>query len=341
MKLGLIFGGKSVEHDVSLRSAEKVAIALKQLKIDVIYIYIDKNGCFFELDEDLSNKKPIILNLSTLEPFQSIDIFFPLVHGTFGEDGCLQGFFELLGKPYLGSGVLASAICMDKEMTKKILALKGFRIGPYKALKIGDSIDIDLIEKEIQYPCFVKPASLGSSVGISKVYNSKELSEKIAYAFQYDRKILIEKAIIGKEIECALVGSKKPQCAFPIRLIVNHDFYSYEAKYIDPQGAMIEAPFQGDLDLITMIQNSAIEIYKELGCESFARIDFFLTSENELYFNEVNTIPGFTEISAFPLAWKTSGIDLPDLLDILITEAFLRYDSKKNSSQFNQVECGR
>ena len=348
MKLGLVFGGRSVEHEISIRSANQVSEALKKLNIEIIYIYIDKSGSFYEIQKPnhlflkdcLEQKKPLQLNLTTLEPFQSIDIFFPLVHGTSGEDGCLQGFFELIGKPYIGPGVQSSSICMDKEMTKRILRAKGFNVGTYHVLKQGDEIDHELIEKEINFPCFVKPASLGSSVGISKVYSALELEDKVHLAFEHDQKVLIEKAIQGKEIECAIVGTKKPQCAFPIRLIINHDFYSYEAKYIDPNGANIEAPFQADEDLILMIQNTAIEIYKELGCESFSRIDFFLTDENELVFNEVNTIPGFTEISAFPLAWKISGVEMADLLDILITESLLRFASKKTLIQQSQVQHG-
>lgn len=341
MKVGLVFGGKSVEHAVSIRSASEVSKALNELKAEVFYFYIDENGFWFEvvlgnstnLQECLINKKPLVLNLSTFEPFNKIDVFFPLVHGSFGEDGCLQGLFELIDKPYIGPGVLSSAVCMDKEMAKRLVEKKGILVGQYMVYRKGDRIDLREIEEKIGFPCFIKPASLGSSVGISKVYQNDDLHKAIDEAFYYDEKILIEKTIVGQEIECGVIGSKKPQASFPIRLIVSHDFYSYDAKYIDPNGMQLEAPFMADEELIKKIQEQALIVYKELGCFSMARVDFFLDQENELYFNEINTIPGFTSISGFPIAWMASGIEMVDLVDILITESLFRKQNQKFSKK--------
>jgi D-alanine-D-alanine ligase len=337
MKVGLVFGGRSVEHEISILSAVNVAKVLEKLLVDVIYYYVDPKGHWFvfekmpneELKEALQRAKELVVNFGNFQEFQKIDLFFPLIHGTTGEDGSLQGFFELVNKPYVGPRVLAAAICMDKEVTKKILKAKGVLVVDSITYVTKEKIDEELIEQKIGYPLFVKPASLGSSVGISKVYDPLQLKEAIDLAFTFDQKIMIEKAINGQEIECAVIGAKKPQASLPVKLCVNHDFYSYDAKYLDPQGAYLEAPFKAEPALIEKIRQKAIEIYLALGCVSMARVDFFLTEADELILNEVNTIPGFTDISAFPKAWNCLGVDTVELVDTLLTEALLRFNEEK------------
>ncbi len=341
MNLGIVFGGRSVEHAVSILSTERICSVLETLPFDLFFYYIDRQGAWYELNKEigeplgqaLSNKKPIQIHMQTFEPFSSIDLFFPLVHGRDGEDGALQGFFELINKPYIGPGVQSSSICMDKELAKRLVQAKEILVADYVVLKEGSAWSLEGIVKKIGFPCFVKPASLGSSIGISKVYNSLELDEAIKKAFFYDQKILVEQAIVGEEIECALIGSKKIQASFPIKLHVQHDFYSFDAKYIDPNGASIEAPYQAEDVIIKKIQQTAVRIYEELGCESMARIDFFLTKEKALYFNEVNTIPGFTSISGFPLAWERSGVTMQNLIQALVEEALIRHQEQHKKKQ--------
>lgn len=341
MKIGLVFGGRSVEHEISIISASNIARSLENLELDVVYLFIDTDGLWFLIEKDretslkdaLNFKKPISLNLSNFEPFNEIDLFFPIVHGTSGEDGCLQGFFELMNKPYVGPRVQASAICMDKELTKRILKNAGHLVVDYICLRKKEEFDTAKVQEEIGYPCFVKPASLGSSVGISKCYDAQDLEQAIKEAFSYDKKVLIEKGIVGEEVECAVIGGKLPQASLPVKLKPSHDFYSYEAKYIDPNGAKLEAPFVADDFLLKRIQQEAIEIYRLLGCESMSRVDFFLTEAGDLYLNEVNTLPGFTNISAFPKAWEVSGVGFDDLIEILITEAIFRFQSDQKISR--------
>jgi D-alanine-D-alanine ligase len=338
MKVGLVFGGRSVEHAISIRSASNILKALFELDVDVKPFYIDEEGFWSEitvqrgqpLQEALLEKKPVSLNLSTFEPFDSIDLFFPIVHGTSGEDGSLQGFFELLNKPYVGPRVQSSAICIDKEIAKRLIKAKGHLVSDYIVIDRLDESTVEEVNAKIGFPCFVKPASLGSSVGISKVETKEDLKKGIELAFEVDRKVLIEKKINGKEIEVGVIGSKKPQASCPVWVKTTHDFYSFEAKYLDPDGAHLEVPFQADAILIEKIQQEAIAIYKELGCESMARVDFFLTSDEELYLNEVNTLPGFTNISAFPKAFEALGVGFKDLIEILIDEAMIRFQSESS-----------
>ena len=341
--IGLVFGGKTVEHDISIMSAINVAKGLLQLNFPSRYFYIDSSGKWFEVDnlvdhkisESFQRKRPVVIDFSNFSEFDNIDVFFPIVHGTTGEDGALQGLFELIDKPYVGPGIKASAICMDKEFTKKLSEIIGIKVAKYISIHKGEKLDISQVEEKIGYPCFVKPASLGSSVGISKVKNENELLESLKTAYLVDDKILIEEELIGHEVECAVIGYRKPQVSLPVRLIINHEYYSFDAKYNDPNGAFLEIPYKADDALLKQIQEAARKIYVGLDCASLARIDFFITEDEGIYLNEVNTLPGFRDISAFPQAWKATGVDLPSLLEILIVEAILRFEEKKQISRTN------
>lgn len=338
MKIGLVFGGVSVEHEISIASAKNVFAGLKKLDFTVVPFYVDRQGKWYQVKnldhlDQLEEKDSFSLNFYDFSPFSSIDLFFPMIHGTYGEDGCLQGLFELLQKPYIGPSVIGSAMGMDKGIAKKIAEKAGIAVGVYRTYRKKDEINFSDLEEKIGYPCFVKPISLGSSVGINKAKDLTELKEAIKVAFSFDDAIIIEKQVIGKEIEVAVIGTHQPQASFPIRLIVNHDFYSYAAKYEDEKGCQIEAPFQAPKEVLELFQKTAIKVYQELQLTSMARVDFFYTESKEIIFNEVNTIPGFTNISGFPIAWKASGVEFEDLLEILILEAHLRFQEKRKISR--------
>lgn len=345
LKIGLVFGGKSGEHEVSLAGGRSIYNALDKEKYDITLIGIDKKGCWHlgdpkniwlnpesiktiklnantpKITAISKNGKVKLMNLKDGKLFADIDIFFPKTSGTFGEDGCLQGFFELLGAAYVGSGVLGSAVGMDKDLMKRVLRHAGIRVAKFYILRRKDlnGENLSLIAKDLKFPIFAKPCNLGSSVGISKPKNIKELNKAVKMAFQYDNKIILEEAIKGREIECAILGNEKPIASVPgeIKLKEGH-FYSYHAKYINEE---IAAPTpRADLPVKTIkkIQETAIRVFKVLNCEGMGRVDFFLTESGKLYVNEINTLPGFTSVSMYPKMFEASGIPYPELLDKLI-----------------------
>jgi D-alanine-D-alanine ligase len=352
-----LFGGKSGEHEISLLSAKSIYQALDKDKYDVVLVGIDKEGNWL-----LSNSKEYLLNaedpkkiqlnkssgqkvlatssassteLISLESgnsLQSIDIFLPIMHGTFGEDGTMQGLLEILNVAYVGAGVLGSAVGMDKDVMKRLLQQAGISVAPSYTLKrheIKDSI-LETIVSRLQYPVFVKPANLGSSVGISKAIDKESLLKAVEIAFKYDTKILIEKCIIGKEIECAVLGNNNPRASLLGEVIPTKGFYSYEAKYLDENGAILKIPAQLNKEIVNRIQEIAMRVFKVLECSGMARVDFFLTPKNEIFVNEINTIPGFTKISMYPKLWEVSGLSYSKLLDELI-ELGLEKFKEKNS----------
>ncbi|MBX7045745.1 MAG: D-alanine--D-alanine ligase [Ignavibacteria bacterium] len=352
IKVGIIFGGKSAEHEVSLQSAKNVIDALDKNKYEVVLIGIDKTGKWFLNDESqflLNMGDPQLIKLNnensdevTLAPeskgtlitkieeksVKSIDVAFPILHGPFGEDGTIQGMLKLAGIPFVGAGVLGSAVGMDKEVTKRLLRDAGIKIGKFLTIKENHIPDFNNIVQDIGLPFFVKPANMGSSVGISKVNSEEEFSTAIEEAFKYDRKILLEEFIKGREIECSVLGNENPVASVPGEIISNHDFYSYEAKYIDENGAALEIPAKLSGEMIYKIQEASINVFKTLECEGLARVDFFVTNENEIYVNEINTMPGFTKISMYPKLWEASGVTYSDLIDNLIELAIERYESE-------------
>lgn len=339
--VGIIFGGKSTEHEVSLQSALSIVKALDTKKYQPILIGIDKNGTWhlqaarptlrnsstkaLTLTTNRNNKN--ITELTYLAP--KIDVIFPVVHGTYGEDGTLQGLLKLMDIPFVGSGVLGSAIGMDKEITKRLLKEAGLPIAKYICLKQPTDCNFTQATKLLGLPLFIKPANLGSSVGVNKVTNKTEFTKAIRAAFQYDYKVLIEEAISGREIECSVLGNEHPRASVPGEIIVQADFYSYDAKYLDENGARLEIPAKLSSSLKKHIQKLALATFKTLNLEGMARIDFFVEKNGTILINEANTIPGFTAISMYPKLWEASGLSYSKLLDTLIELGLTRH--QKNS----------
>ena len=352
IKVGLIFGGKSGEHEVSLISARSIYIALDKKKYDPVLIGISKKGDWHLGDPknfwiDHHDPKAIRLNLEAMKivpeskegkvfltkngkNLSYIDVFFPITHGTFGEDGCLQGFLEMLDSAYVGPGVLGSAVGMDKDVMKRLFRDAGILTARFYAPRKSEINKkyLDKIARNLKFPIFVKPANLGSSVGISKTKNRKELEKAIEEAFQYDTKIIVEEYIKGREIECSVLGNENPIASKPGEIKLKSDFYSYDAKYINAEAAIPVPVADLPKNVIKKIQETAIKVFKVLECSGMGRVDFFLTSSGKLYANEINTLPGFTSISMYPKMWQKSGIPYPKLLDKLIEFAIEKKKEK-------------
>ncbi len=357
IRLGILFGGKSAEHEISLISAKSVFDALDKNKYDITLIGIDKTGGWHLRDNQqfLSNAdNPKLIRFhgqqedialtphgenAGLTPYAhkelqkslKLDVIFPVLHGTFGKDGTVQGLLKLLDIPIAGSNVLGSANGMDNEVRKRFVRDAGIPIAKFLTIHRHEKQDysFEKIKQTLGLPFFVKPANLGSSVGISKVMNETEFYAAIEKAFLYDRKILIEEYINGRELECAVLGNEDPIASLPGELIPTHDFYSYEAKYLDDNGARFEIPISLPENKTIELQKIAIDAVKVLCCEGMARVDFFMRENGELLINEINTIPGFTKISMYPKLWAASGIPYPELLDRLIALALARHRTEQ------------
>lgn len=310
IRVGVLFGGKSAEHEVSINSANNVIKALNQKKYLVTPIKINKDGKF-----DLNIAK-------------GFDLIFPVMHGPFGEDGTVQGLLKLANIPFVGASVLGSAVGMDKDVMKRLLRDAGIPIGKFITLKYGEKITFKKARKDLGLPLFIKPANMGSSVGVSKVKNKNEFTKAVKYAFQFDTKIIIEEFINGREIECAVLGNDNPKASIPGEIIANQEFYSYDAKYID-EGSVAVIPAKILKKEAKEIQELAVKTFKVLSCEGFGRVDSFLTKSGKVYVNEINTIPGFTSISMYPKLWEASGLPLPKLLDKLIEFAMERFKKEQ------------
>lgn len=359
LRVGILFGGKSAEHEVSLQSAKNVFDAIDKTKYDVVLIGIDKEGRWYLNDEsrfllNADNAKLIklntandnlalipgdrneqILNIQNNETKVHIDVVFPVLHGTYGEDGSIQGLLKFANIPFVGAGVLGSAVGMDKDVAKRLLRDAGIPNAKFRAFdnSTRDDINFSEIIAELGLPIFIKPANLGSSVGINIAHDEDEFIIAINNAFKYDRKIIIETFIKGREIECAVLGNENPIASVPGEILTDksrHEFYSYDAKYIDDNGAGLDAPAKLSAALTKEVQTLAVKAYKVLCCEGMARVDFFLTNNDELFINEINTIPGFTKISMYPRLFALSGIPYTQLLDRLIQLAIDRFDKEKN-----------
>jgi D-alanine-D-alanine ligase len=267
-------------------------------------------------------------------PFGGVDVVFPVLHGPFGEDGTVQGLLKLANLPFVGAGVLGSAVGMDKDVMKRLLRDAEIPIGKFLVFQRGDTLSYGKIKKQLGLPLFVKPANLGSSVGISKVGKKREFRAAIDEAFRYDNKIIIEEFIAGREIECSVLGNDEPIASLPGEIIVRHDFYSYDAKYIDDQGARLEIPAKLSGSVIQKIRKIAVRVYKALCCEGMARVDFFVQANGRVLVNEINTIPGFTKISMYPKMWEASGLSYPRLIDRLIRLALKRAHCERRLRTF-------
>lgn len=340
IRVGIIFGGRSAEHEVSLQSARNVYEALDKNKYEPILIGITKEGIWqFGVKEYLlSDSRSLQLNsinqkhsvskqlLPQQKDMTRLDVIFPVLHGTYGEDGSIQGLLKLTSIPFVGSDVLGSAIGMDKDVMKRLLQQAGIPIVQYIVIKKNEIKDMHYayLQRKLGSTLFVKPANLGSSVGVHKVTNETELTNALSDAFQYDNKILIEQGMHAREIECAVLGNDKPIASLPGEVIVHHEFYSYEAKYLDPDGADVVIPANVPTAIREKIQKLAIQTFQVLCCQGMSRVDFFLTEDNKVFVNEINTIPGFTSISMYPKMWKASGISYTELISKLVELAIER-----------------
>jgi len=346
LRIAVVFGGRSGEHEVSLVSASSVMDRLNPEKYEIIPIGITKEGRWIAGPDCMkllkSGHAPLESNtLVAPEPAGimrgeggggKIDVVFPVLHGPCGEDGTVQGLLELASVPYVGCGVLGSAVCMDKVMQKKVLSAEGFAQAAYawfwasewESRKRGI-----LDEFSLAYPLFVKPANMGSSVGVSKAHNSEECIAAVAEALRYDRKIIVEQGIANaREIEVAVLGNQEPRASVPGEIISSNEFYDYDAKYVDGASRAI-IPAELSKEKTAEIMESAVRAYKALDCEGMARVDFLLAEDGTAYVNEVNTIPGFTAISMYPKLWEASGLSYEDLLDELIRLALARAEEKQ------------
>ncbi len=343
LKVGLLFGGRSGEHEVSIISAKAIATAIKQNpKYDLQLFYIQKDGLW-------CNPEQSELVLATGHPTQitdhqffqlplaahNVDIWFPVLHGPNGEDGTVQGLLQLMQKPYVGNGVLASAAGMDKIVMKSLFAQAGLAQVKYIALSRWEwqssaSSWAEHIEIELGYPCFVKPSNLGSSVGISKVRTRQELEVAIASALSYDARIVIEQGVIAREIECAVLGNDRPQASIVGEITFDSDFYDYETKYT-PGKAQLIIPSQLPVEVIAAVQTMSVRAFQSIAGSGLARVDFFyIESNGTVLVNEINTLPGFTALSMYPKLWEASGIEFSQLCDRLIELALeknYRYDN--------------
>jgi D-alanine-D-alanine ligase len=354
IKIAVVYGGPSNEHKVSLRSAKSIVEALQDDKYEVIPVGITKDmrwihnskEHFLENIEDINNLrinehgeevvllrklgKKGLFSLNNLELIVELDLAFPIIHGNFGEDGILQGILEGVGIPYIGPDVLGSSLCMDKDAAKKMLTSQGIPVAKGICLHQNEESDISFeeIRAELGLPLFVKPCHAGSSVGVSKAKCKESFYAALEKAFQYDKKILIEEAIVGREIECAVLGNANPNASV-LGEIITQDFYSFEAKYINDTEAQLIIPALVDNDTESKIQKAAIQTFKALCCEGIARVDFFLKQDNQFVVNEVNTLPGFTSISMYPKLWEASGLAMPELLDKMVSLAIERHEEKQ------------
>lgn len=355
LRVGVVFGGKSAEHEVSLQSAKNIVEAIDKTRFEVVLLGIDKQGQWHISDAQnylLNAHDPAhialrpseitlahipgkehqqMINAASGQPLDAIDVIFPIVHGTLGEDGSLQGMLRMANLPFVGSDVLGSAACMDKDVTKRLLRDAGLSIAPFVTLtrRTRDSFSFDEIKAKLGLPLFVKPANQGSSVGVSKVNSAEQYQQAVALAFEFDHKVVVEQGIKGREIECAVLGNDAPQASTCGEIVLNSEFYAYDTKYIDDNGAKVVVPAAISADVNDKIRHVAIEAYQTLGCSGMARVDVFLTENNDVVINEINTLPGFTNISMYPKLWQASGLDYTSLITRLIELALERHQADR------------
>jgi len=351
LRVGIVFGGKSAEHEVSLQSAKNIVDAIDKSKFDVMLLGIDKQGQWHLNDATsylLNADDPALIALnhsgnnialipgqaqhqlieaSNSNPLSQLDVIFPIVHGTLGEDGCLQGLLKVANLPFVGSGVLGSAVSMDKDVAKRLLRDAGLNVAPFITLTRANREQVNFtdIEQQFGLPLFVKPANQGSSVGVSKVNSEQQFHDAVALAFTFDHKVVVERGINGREIECAVLGNDNPEASTCGEIVVNSEFYSYDTKYIDEESARVVVPAALSAEINDEIRAIAIKAYQTLECSGMARVDVFLTQDNDIIINEINTLPGFTNISMYPKLWQASGIGYSELITRLIALALERH----------------
>jgi len=342
----ILYGGRSGEHEVSCRSAASVSRNLDPKKYRQVLIGIDKAGRWhlqlkprFRIEEYgerlevMPEGEPVAVvpgqGLSAASGVIDVDVVFPVLHGTFGEDGTVQGLLEMANLAYVGAGVLGSSLAMDKQKTKEVWRQSGLPVVDFVVVRDDSAESTAAVLDRLQLPLFVKPATAGSSVGVSKVHGRDELQEAIAGALLYDAKVMVEPAVEGREIECAVLGNESAQAFDPGEILPTHEFYSYEAKYIDPEGADLRLPADLPGPLSREIRELAVAAFRAVECSGMARVDFFLEKESgRVLLNEINTIPGFTNISMYPKMCEASGLPYPELLDRLVDLALERHEKR-------------
>ncbi|MFF7709262.1 D-alanine--D-alanine ligase [Pseudomonas sp. NPDC007930] len=333
-RVGIVYGGRSAEHDVSLQSARNLLQALDRERFTPVLIGIDPQGTWHlhSGDGELACSGPK-LALHPGEPGQAlgtlVDVVFPIVHGTQGEDGCLQGLLRMLGVPFVGSDVLGSAICMDKDVSKRLLREAGIAVTPFLCARRARPVSFAQAEAALGLPLYIKPANMGSSVGVSRASNAAEFDRAMAEALRFDEKVLVEAAVNGREIECAVLGNDQPQASGCGEIVVGQGFYSYDNKYIDENAAQVVVPASLEATTGERIRQIAVQAYQALECAGLARVDVFLTGSGEVLVNELNTLPGFTRISMYPKLWQATGMSYSALVSQLLDLALERHQARQ------------
>jgi D-alanine-D-alanine ligase len=356
-RVGILFGGCSAEHEVSLQSAKNIFDAIDLDKYAPFLIGIDKNGKWMLKREDcdvadfllnaddpqkiclnqngipaalLPGSGGIFAHIDGSNKKTSVDVIFPVLHGPLGEDGSVQGILKTAGVPFVGSSILGSAVGMDKDVMKQLLYSAGIPIAKYIRLNSIKELPLfDMVVTKLGLPFFIKPANMGSSIGVNKVHNETEYMQFLQDAFQYDKKVVIEEFIQGRELECSVLGNGDPIVSLPGEIKPNHEFYSYNAKYIDENGAKLVIPAALSPEKTKELQNLALKTFITLCAEGLSRIDFFMRYDESIFVNEINTMPGFTRISMYPKLWENSGLSYSALIDRLIELAIERYEKER------------
>lgn len=340
-RVALLLGGRSGEHEVSLVSARSIMAALDPARWEVVPIAVTRAGGWLAPKETRTGIDAgvrafdgagpgLLAATGAMQALASCDVAFPMIHGTFGEDGTVQGFLELAGIPYAGAGVAASAIGMDKALMKALFVEAGIPVARYAVVRsweVANGVDgaREYIEQTIGYPCFVKPANGGSSVGITHVRSREDLEVAFEAAFAYDDKAVVEEEVHGAEVECSVLGNEYPETSVVGEIVPDRDFYDYESKYSDASTSTLHIPARLPEAVSERVRELAVRMYQAMGCEGYARVDFFATGEGDVIANEVNTIPGFTSISMYPKLWEATGLGYSDLLTRILELAFERH----------------
>lgn len=359
IRVGIIFGGQSAEHEVSLQSAKNIIDAIDKEKYEIVPIGITKSGRWqlndsahrllnennpklIQLNSSANASQSVafiageksgnLINLTDYQSVEALDVIFPVLHGPMGEDGTVQGLLKLVNVPFVGPDVLGAAVSMDKDVMKRLFKASNIPTADFRSFTLNErgEINFEDIKAELGLPLFIKPANMGSSVGVRRVTTPDEFDSATKEAFRYDNKILIEEEIKGREIECSVLGNEKPMASVLGGIVLETaEYYSYETKYLDAASAKPVIPAELSDEVTNKIQTMAIEAFKALCCEGMARVDFFLRGEDEVILNEVNSIPGFTKISMYPKLWEASGVSYTELIDRLIQLAIDRFERDK------------
>lgn len=349
LRLGVLFGGRSGEHEVSVVSAQHVMAAADRERFDVVPIGIAKSGAWLtpeETEEIMSRPEEpyrkaltvcqgdgLLARPKALETLSQLDVVFPVLHGPHGEDGTVQGFLELAGVPYVGAGVAASAVGLDKGLQKALFCQAGLTVPDHVVLTWREwekdpAGTARALEGELPYPLFVKPANGGSSVGITKVRSREDLQDAMTLASRYDRKVVVEETIEGREIECAVLGNDEPEASPLGEIVYSREFYDYEAKYLDPNTQLI-APADLPQETADHIREIALRAYRAIDCAGMARVDHFLLPDGRVLLDEINTVPGFTPGSMYPMLWQVGGLSYPQLIGRLVDLALERHKERE------------